>query len=526
MKKKVMLINTLPRLDYWEIIKEPIIGLPYGLLCVGTSLWENGFEVVIIDPQVERDFLNRIEKNLDGCLFVGLSVMTAGVVSGKKISEFIRKLNPNVPIIWGGIHPTLFPEQTLEAPLIDIIVWGEGEETSIDLATALIEGETLEKVRGIGFKVNGRQLFTNRRDFINLEEAPFPNYDLLDMDKYLYRNLETLAVGSGRVKIAVVHSSRGCPYNCTFCINAHPSQRYRPKSFERLIKEVEIVVKRYNPDVIYFQDDNFFANKLRTFKFFEEYEKRDYHFRWFSLTRANYFNREYLSDQFIGRICNSCLWLGLGVESGSDRVRKLINKDISEEQVMAAAQTLGKCGIPTGYAFMVGLPSETEEEMLSTISFMLKIKEIHPQAQFAYQYYRPYPGSELYNLAIQEGFVPPNSLQEWAQCQDMAIGYISIDNLPWIHSIWLVKYLMNVVSCLVNDRPKALKGVFLIFWWFYRVFWILSFQCRKAFYFWGGCGLEVSVTNSVKQFARLIIAHFIPRRGVTSKPNPDSRVNS
>src|SRR4030042_1751785 len=119
MKNKVMLINTLPRLDYWKI--------------------------------------------------------TTGVASGIQISEFIREINPTVPIVWGGIHPTLFPEQTLRDPSVDIIVWGEGEETSIDLAYALKKREPLKKVKGIGFKVNGGQSFTGRRGFINLEMASFPN---------------------------------------------------------------------------------------------------------------------------------------------------------------------------------------------------------------------------------------------------------------------------------------------------------------------------------------------------------------
>lgn len=504
MNGKILLINTLQRLDYWEIINEPIIGVPYGLLCIGTLLAEKGFEVAIIDPQVEKDFLQRIKENLDSCLFAGLSIMTAGVASGIQISEFIRKVNPTVPIVWGGIHPTLFPEQTLKDSLVDIVVWGEGEETTLDLAWALKRREPLEKVKGIGFKVNGGQSFTDRRGFVNLEMSPFPKYDLLDMDKYLYRNLDSLSVGLGRAKIVVVHSSRGCPYKCTFCINTHPSQKYRPKSFERLIQEVEIIVRQYSPDVIYFQDDNFFASKDRTFKFFQEYEKRSYDFQWFSLTRANYFNQDYLSDRFIARLCSSCLWLGLGVESGSNRIRKMINKDISEEQVITAARTLGKYKIPTGYAFMVGLPSETEEEMLSTISFMVKIKEIHVQAQFAYQCYRPYPGSELYNLAIEKGFTPPNSLHEWAHCQDVAIGYTSLNDLPWIKSPDFLKYLMNVVIYVVNDPPKALKGILLFFWWFYGKFWALSFLCRKAFHFWQGCGLEVSLASSAKQFIKSI----------------------
>ncbi|MDD5343454.1 MAG: radical SAM protein [Smithella sp.] len=497
MKNKIILVNTLPSIDYWEVNKEPIIGVPHGLLCIGTFLAKSEFEVVIIDSQVEKEFLQKIKENLSGSLFIGLSVMTAGVASALQISEYIRNLDKTIPIVWGGIHPTLFPEETLADSLVDIAAWGEGEETALDLANALKKAESLERVKSIGFKTKeGKPVFTEKRGFVNLEAMPFTDYGLLDMEKYLYRNLESLNVGIGRVKLAVVHSSRGCPFHCTFCINTHPSQCYRSKSFERLMLEVDHTVKEYDPDVIYLQDDNFFANKSRTFKFFDEYEKRKYRFRWFSLTRANYFNSGYLSDEFVARISRSCLWLGMGVESGSERIRKFINKEISEDQVLAASRTLGKYHVPAGYAFMVGLPDETREEMLFSLSLMKKIKTNHAEAQFSYQYYRPYPGSLLCDFAVQTGFVPPKTLRDWASCQDTT-GYSTLENLPWIKkSFNFVKYLIIFVSFVINDYPLGKK------FWPYKTVLNISFWFRKTFGFWWGCGLEASISDFFKELIK------------------------
>lgn len=495
-KNKILLVNTLPRLDYWAVNNEPMIGIPYGLLCIGTILNKNKFDVLIIDPLVDRDYLSIIEQNLSECLFVGISVMTAGIASGLQISDHIKKINPDIPIVWGGIHPTLFPESTLSDPTVDIVVWGEGEETCLDLANTLKTGNSLEQVKSIGFKYRNKQFFTEHRDFIDLEKTPVNNYDLLDMEKYLYRDLRSLSVGSGKVKIMIIHSSRGCPYKCNFCINTHPSQKHRSKSSERLLLEVDSVVEQFNPDIIYLQDDNFFTNKQRTFTFFNEYKKRGYHFRWFSLTRANYFHEGYLSDEFIHSLAQSCLWLGMGVESGSDRIRKMINKDLNEDQILKAAKMLGKYKIPTGYAFMVGLPSETTDEIFASIFLMEKIKHLHPNAEFAYQYYRPYPGSQLYDTAVATGYVPPESLRDWANNRDIDVGYISIDRLPWIKSPDLIKYLLLVVPLIfLNTGYKSNKSL----WRLAQIFVTISFYSRKKIGFWSGLKYEVLIGNLVRR---------------------------
>ncbi|MHB8089601.1 MAG: B12-binding domain-containing radical SAM protein [Anaerolineaceae bacterium] len=499
-KNKILLVNTLPRLDYWDINKEPLIGIPYGLLSIGTVLNENGFQVVIVDPQVDRNYLESVEENLEDCLFVGISSMTAGVASGLQISDKIKRINPVMPIVWGGVHPTLFPESTLSDPAVDIVVWGEGEETCLNLANALNNGSSLELVKGIGYKNNNHLLFTEKRGFLDLETLPLINYDLVDMEKYIYRDLQSLNVGTGKVKIMVIHSSRGCPYKCSFCINTHPSQKYRSKSAERLLLEVDQVVKKYNPDVIHLQDDNFFANKERVYEFFNDYKTRGYHFQWFSLTRANYFHNGFLTDEFVGSLAKSCLWLGMGVESGSDRIRKMINKDLKKEQIMAAVKILGKYDIPTGYAFMVGLPSETPEEIFESITFMEEIKKIHPSAEFTYQYYRPYPGSELYDTAVDAGYQPPQTLREWGENRDFSIGYSTLESLPWIRSTDLINYLLTVVhfNFINDDQKQSMSSFNEVFRIFMKLYCKISLNTRRKLNFWRGLKYELWLGNTVK----------------------------
>jgi radical SAM superfamily enzyme YgiQ (UPF0313 family) len=482
---KIMLINTLPKLDYWEVIKEPLLGLPMGLLSIGTVLEKQGVEVVIVDPVVDRNYLEIIEQNLEGCLFVGVSAMTSGIASALEISKHVKELKPNIPVVWGGIHPTLFPEQTLKHHLVDIIGWGEGEKTCLELVDCLKSGKNLTNVKGVGFKKNGKIIQTPPEDFVDVNDLPTLNYSLIDINKYLYRNLSIAGFQEKKEKVFVINTGRGCPYKCTFCINTHPSQKFRLKSFDRIKAELEQIVTDYEPDVIHFQDDLFFADKKRFLDFLGEYTKKNYQFKWFGLTRANYFSDEYLSDDVVRQMKSSCLWLGLGVESGSEEIRRLLRKQVEEEQVWNAVFTLSKYHMPTGYAFMIGLPYENEGDYLKTVDFMLKIKKIHVEAQFTYQLYRPYPGCELYDLAIKKDYKSPKRLEEWALFQDKETGYTTIEAMPWIKSPNLVRYLVFLMK-FVNIGSRRFKGLKKIGPVSIKALMIVSYCLRRKFNFYKG----------------------------------------
>ena len=484
MKNTITLVNTLPRLDYWNVTKQPTLGIPMGLLSIGTVLLENGYRVKIVDPVIDRNYLDIIEASLGDCLYVGISAMTAGIASGLEISQFVKKLNPSIPIIWGGIHPTLLPEQTLANNNIDFIGWGEGEYTCLDLANSLKNGYPFDQIEGLGLKHDNKLVVNIRKNFHNPDALPFLRYELLDMDKYLYRDAGSLTGTPAKAKICVLNSGIGCPYKCTFCINTHPSQKFRPKSLERLLAEVEDVVRRFEPEIIHIQDDLFFVDKHRTFGFLDHYESNNYHFKWFTLTRANYFNDDYISDEFIKRIKGSCLWLGLGIESGSAAVRKRLRKQISEEQIRRAVETLAKNEIATGYAFMFGMPHETGEEMAETVKLILEMKKNHAGATFAYQLYRPYPGTELFDEAVKLGYKTPKSLEEWASLQDVETGYTTIDESPWVFDKKVARYFQDLVSWSLQPIRKNAGLATTIAISIYKLLFSLSFRFRLLTNFW------------------------------------------
>lgn len=467
-RNKILLVNTLPRVDYWNVRKEPQLGMPLGLLSIGTVLKESGYEVKIVDPLVDRGYMQTIRDNSEGCLLVGVSVMTAGVGSALQISKFVKSIDKSIPVIWGGVHPTLLPEQTLANGNIDYICWGEGECTCLDLADALANGFSADNIEGLWFKSNSGVVANKRTRFLNPDDLPMPDYGLLDMEEYLYRDLGTLTNVSGKVRVCVLNTGLGCPYRCSFCYNTHPSQKYRPKSLERVLAEVDEIVSKFNPDVIHIQDDLFFADKKRAMGFFDEYEKRGYHFGWFALARANYFGDSYLSEEYLGRIKSHCLWLGLGIESGNTSVRDRLRKDISETGIWKAVGILARSGINTGYAFMVGMPRETKAEMIDTVRMILGIRHHHPQGGFIYQLFRPYPGTQLFDEAVEEGYEIPRSLEQWAEALDISTGYTALEQSVWIKDKSFVRYLLNAVewsqfSSVTTGEASLTKRVLVLF---------------------------------------------------------------
>lgn len=499
-QNKIMLINTLPHLDYWKRTKEPQLGMPLGLLSIGTFLKSNGYAVTIIDPVVSKDYLDIIKDSIQGCLFVGLSVMTAGIASGLQISRYIRRLDGGIPILWGGVHATLLPEQTLQSDLVDFVCWGDGEDVCLKLADNLKRGMQTSGIEGLGGKWGGRIMVNKRSHFVHPDNLPLPDYSLLDMDKYLYRNVGTLTNVDWKAKVCVLNTGLGCPYKCRFCIATHPSQRFRSKSARRMMEEIDILVSQFDPDVIHIQDDLFFADRQRALEFINQYESKGYGFKWFTLARANYFNEDYISDAFIKRIKGSCLWLGLGIESGSDAMRRRLNKGITADQIDKAVDTLAKNGMKTGYAFMVGLPYETEEEMVETARMIFTIKKCHPQSVCAYQLFRPYPNTELFDDATKLGYMMPQSLEEWVSVQDPVTGYTTINELVWLSSKerLLANYLVNAISWAqtsarvhtgkrILDRLLYVAIVFLL-----KIPSIFSLKLRLRFNYWG-CIIETWV---------------------------------
>lgn len=190
--------------------------LPLNNLCLGSFLKEKGYNVVIVDQANWTDeiFFSKIRNYLKNSICVGISAMTAQVPYGLRISKFIKKINPDMPIIWGGKHPTIFPEQTARNPYVDVAVRGEGEQTLLEIVRAIEDNDSLDNIKGITFLKDNELISTPDREFLDMNKLPFLKYELVDITKKLsMQKIQELKRWGPQLL-----TSRGCPHRCAFCL--------------------------------------------------------------------------------------------------------------------------------------------------------------------------------------------------------------------------------------------------------------------------------------------------------------------
>ncbi|MDP3789611.1 MAG: cobalamin-dependent protein, partial [Candidatus Omnitrophota bacterium] len=281
MNQKVLLIKP----HYNANEKYSTAVFPLGLLCLSTSLKDNGYNPVIIDATVYGDYMGEIAPHLEDAVAVGITAMSAQVYSGCKIAEFIRKKRPGLPIIWGGVHPTLYPEDTVNSPLADIVVLGEGDETLVELLDCLKSGKPLREVKGIVYKSDGS--ISRSPDRPLLADMPSIDYSLLpQIDKYMWADLYPFR--REKVRCVDLHAGRGCFYECTFCFE-NTSFKHRARSAEALVSDIISLKDKFGITMINIQDSDFFADKRRLIRFVDLMIEKNTGVEWFSNCRSNYF---------------------------------------------------------------------------------------------------------------------------------------------------------------------------------------------------------------------------------------------
>ncbi len=401
-----------------------------GLLLLASSLAAAGSEVRILDANLRPGYMDEIRAALRGVKLVGLSVMTTQVPGALKIAALVRREAPGALIVWGGIHPTLFPEQTAASQLADVAVKGEGDQAILELAAAVSQGGALDSIRGISFRREGLVVRTAPRETsTDLDLLPEPRYDLLEFEEYTRSDLV-----SG--KTFFVHTGFGCPHRCSFCIARilyHGS--FRNKSSARIHREIDALSRERGISHIWIQDENFFANRKLVLAFVEEYERRAASFTWQANVRVDYFREGYLDAAFLRRLrAAGCISLWVGAESGNDRILKYLKKDITSAATEQAARLAAGSGISMVFSFMQALPGETRSETVATLRFMHKLSRVSDSFRFiGPQLYRPYPGSELFEECCRLGLVCPSTLEDWGEyLEELQASFVNPRHLPWV----------------------------------------------------------------------------------------------
>ncbi len=398
MEKNVLLVYPGKKGSY------PVI--PLGLLYLSWALIKKGYDPQILDMRIQ----DYADLKTDNFICVGMSTMSGFPIKyALEFAKSVRSGNPNVPIVWGGVHPTLLPEQTARNDYVDVVVRGEGELTFVELVDRYNRKESINDVKGITYRYNGNTVNNPDREYIDMNtigiELP---YHLLNLNKYpMFKDDKNLKI----------HTSRGCPFRCRFCYNLKFNKHsYRYKASESVLNEIEYVANKFNVDTVTFTEDNFFANKKRVEEICNGLLKRNLRIKWIAMCRFDLFAK---LDQSFCRLLedSGCVILSFGGESGSTRMLKLIQKDITIAAILKATENISKTNIQQATSFMCGLPTETIDDLNQTFDLIDKMIRINPKGDIVAMFmYTPYPGTPLFDTVVERhGFVPPQTLEEWSK---------------------------------------------------------------------------------------------------------------
>ena len=414
--------------------------LPLGILSVGSALKRNGFEVELLNIN-EKEIDQTVEYiSKKNPFYIGFSVMTG--IQTKHSAEMSKKLKEkgDFNILWGGIHPSLLPEQCLDSEYIDYLVVGEGEETIVEFSKAKEEKFSFDGILGLGYKMEDEVIINPKRRLIdNLDDYRL-DFSLVDLNKSIFK-LDKYK------RVIAYKASRGCPFNCAFCYNQEFNQnRWRAWSIETVVQDIEFLKKNYQIDAVKFYDDNFFVNKERALEILEK----------INLPSHTELRIDSIDDSLAKELKRlKSFDLLIGMESGSNRLLKLVNKNINVDDIIKAARILSENDLRATYSTIVGLPTETKEEFNSTIDLMYRTYKIHPRAGFTLGAYLPYPGSKLYQFSLKHGFNPPEKTEDWGKIDRFRDKFVS----PWVDAklVWKIREYFKFLSIDLSLINKWLE---------------------------------------------------------------------
>lgn len=391
---KITLIN--PRYKVWS----PNLWAPLGLAYIAASLEQAGHKVEIIDINATRISDDDLIEKIRYSDMVGIGGMITEYRKIINLANFIKDRLPDMPVILGGPCTTTLHDKILENTKADYAVIGEGEATSVNLIDAIEKGKPLENVNGIVYRKKNKIFKTKPQEPIkNLDEIPFPARHLLDMEKYIYDYLKTIGIkldDCDKIRTTTIISSRGCPFQCTFCDKGIWGYEWRARSPQNIVDEITLLKEKYKINFIWFNDDTFVINKKRLEEFSKLMEGLDV--MWFCHGRVNLMQSK---DTFLKMRKGNCRVISYGIESGDQNVLDSMKKMITLEQVRSSIRYTKEADIKAGGFFILGMLGDTRETIDKTFSFARELKLDY----YAFSVATPYIGTELFDMGVKEGLI-------------------------------------------------------------------------------------------------------------------------
>lgn len=367
MKNKILLINPKGFNSEWI----PQVGLFY----IGTILQKYNYDVRIFDCNfIKFDIFNVLEK--ENPSVVGISCLSPGYGEAVKIANFAKERIGAITVL-GGVHVSIVKKEILQNPLIDFAIIEEGEYSFLQLINAINNKSSVENIPGLCFRRNGAIVVNDNYHISDLDELPFPNYGLGNINRIFFYPLIT---------------SRGCPHSCIFCSECRPSnKKWRGRSVENIIDEIVFAQRQYSPKEFYVIDDNFSLDINRAKEFCIKLIEKKININWMVNTglRANNTDRELFSLMRK----SGCKKVTFGVESADEEVFKYLKKGETLEDIKNAIKWAKEAGIDTVGFFIIGLPYATFDSEKKSLDFFKRFKLNSVIYSIAFPCY----GTELYD---------------------------------------------------------------------------------------------------------------------------------
>jgi len=388
-KLKIML--SIAPWDLWE--DEEDTHYPVGQAYLGAVLDEAGYETELLNltnskwEDVQEEVINKI-KQWKPDIF-GVSILSNSRTSALKLLKTIKKISPKTKIIAGGIHTTFLYEQVLDNYPVDFVVLGEGDKTILELIKAIEQKKNLsyfKKINGIAYKFKGEIIKSKTRERItNLDSLPIPKHDFFK--QFINKS-----------NCAYIMTSRGCPFNCSFCpSSAYWGRRLVQRSAENVFKEIKYLIKKYpNLNFIRFLDDEFICNNQRVIDLCKMILKEDINIKWNCLGRASSMNEELV--KWMKKA--GCVEITFGIESGSQRILDKMGKKVKISQIINAFELCKKYKIIPSFLAIIGSPGENSESVNETIKLARRLNEaVEPAILIVF------PGTDVCRLAEEKGLI-------------------------------------------------------------------------------------------------------------------------
>jgi radical SAM superfamily enzyme YgiQ (UPF0313 family) len=443
---------------------------PNSLLALCNPLIRAGFVPKIIDTAL----VGWNNEPLVDPLFAGFNIFTdTNIHKAIEVAGAIRARHPQLPLVWGGPHVIVLPDQTARHRLVDVACYGEGEAVVVELARSFEAGSrSLGHIPGIIWK-------DERGECIKNVPAPYVELDQQSLYPYHILNQNLYRLKRGKI---YYEASRGCPFMCRFCSYDHRKWRYR--SADLVVRDLALLEKQFSPEEIQVTDANHFMKLDWVEAIWSQKHARGLSFRWETNCRFDTLSR--MDERIFETIARSgCYQLRLGAESGSQKILDYLNKGITVDQILVGIERCHRYKINPLVSFMIGYPHEDDQDIAATVSLINRIKKDFPRAEINGLFqFQPYPDTQIFDEVTKEYNIPqPASLEGWAKYQIFEMHRM---DFPWLDNKRYSRYqtMNSIVSYIfffdklrsMPERQRAgipLLRHRIVFWFVCLIDWVV-----------------------------------------------------